>query len=269
MANGTGFQQSGRNSEAERRGKFVYGEDFSLDRFLSDESYRNSLQARANINLLPGTKRETDEELSRLLGLSTSEQQAKGAFEKIDLAPIFDPLKGDINQITGQQLQSSKANISRQAAGAQERATEGLAGTGLGRSGVAAQQFGEVEGRRQDLLAGAEQEIEARRLQALFKVSQAQAQAEYSEELQKRGWTLKQVDDALGFDRQLFAMQFGAELQAELEGDASSLFADLVDIGTGIMQIGAGAASMFGGNPAGAAGVAGGAVRIGGVRSHG
>jgi hypothetical protein len=159
---------------------------------------------------------------------------AGGGISDIDLGGIFDPLRGNINELSAQSLRNQKANIGRAAEGAQDRAAEGLAGTGLGRSGVAAQQFQGIATRQQELLASAEGQVEEQRLKAMFQIGFKEAQAEHELALGDLNYTRQQIADALGFDRLLFQMQFQAEIDMELAAaqNDGGWFDDLIGIAT-------------------------------------
>ena len=217
----------------------LFGSDKDFFQYLSDPNYANSLVpiGAENSRSLSGAAVQASDTLASFRGeasLLAKTLAAGSAFEKIDLDPIFDPLRSDINAQAAQSLTAQKAAIGRESAGAQTRATEGLAGTGLGRSGVAAQQFSNISTRTQDLRAKATDKVEAARLAALVKIGYAQSQAEYKEALLDRNYTLQQINDALAFDRLLFQMQFQAELDTELAAaqNDGSWFDDLIGIAT-------------------------------------
>jgi hypothetical protein len=223
-----------------------FGADKDFFRYLTDGAYATQVfEGRFRENPNADVAARIHGFVTGELRFFRRELESLQAFEPIDLDPIFDPLRGEVSNIAAQGLQARKSAIGRESAGAQTRAAEGLAGTGLGRSGVAAQQFSDISTRTQDLLAGAESEVETQRLQAMFQIGLKQAQTEYSEELAERNYTLEQINDALAFDRELFMMQFGAELQAELAADESSWFADLLGFAQGYIEFNAAVAGAF------------------------
>lgn len=140
-----------------------------------------------------------------------------GIFEKsggqIDVASLFSPLKSSVSELAAQARQSGMANISRQAAGAQRRATESLAGTGLGRSGAAAGGFAAIENQRTSAVDRLLERVQGYEMQAKLDIDRKIADLQMSEELRKRGMKADEIAQTLAFNRSLYSMQFGNLLQ--------------------------------------------------------
>lgn len=211
-------------SSTERHFYSIFGAQEDFGKYLSDPNYRRYIESLGK----PGWN-STSPELQTLLSAAS--------FKPIDVASIYEPLKGEIGEMAEASRMAQRQQIGAAARGAEEQATEALAGTGLGRSGVAAQQFGDIQQRKQDILARTEGEIEQQRLRAMFEVSLKQANTEYAEQLRAAGFSEQMVRDALNFDRMLYQMQFGAELQAELQEQGGGWFEDLVNIGSAAATI--------------------------------
>jgi hypothetical protein len=141
---------------------------------------------------------------------------------------VFDPLKSEINKLSEQGLQAQKQELSRAGRGAERVASEALAGTGLGRSGVAAQTFSDIGRQKVESLEKITSQAEQARQAALLDLEFKKAQLTYNDELAKRNFTLEQRQDALEFDRQMFMMQFQADMQRQAEEAAGGGFGDFL-----------------------------------------
>lgn len=237
--------------------------DFDYDAFMSDPKYSGNIYdtimaepsgRTSNV----GLKAKALDDLLRYF-----EQQQNGSgFEPMDLRGLFDPLREKIGQ-AGEEAKSRVASdINRSARGSTERATEALAGTGLGRSGVAAQTFTGIQEQRQDLMAKAQGQIDQAVMAQELETYRKEAELEYQEKLMERNWDLKQIEDALQFDRQLMLMAFQADAQYTEESWWDSWGSVLGTVaGIGLMFV-------PGGQVAGAGLVAGSNVSAGGGSSQ-
>lgn len=182
--------------------------------------------------------------------------KATGATGKIfpkigdeEIRALYDPLRGGVNELAGQARRQVAGDINRASAGATERATEGLAGTGLGRSGVAARQFSGIEEQRALQTSGALERVESARMQQQLQIDQAEQNFRIQQELSEQGFDIDSIRAEQAFNYQLMAMNFEAALQYD-PGSWLDNFGDIVDIGVGLTQIGL---AIFGGPPGAAA----------------
>lgn len=200
--------------------------DFDYQAYLNDAAYRQNIDDFAF-----STARESDK--SRQPARYAALQQLKEYFERntqggtyeqtggrIDVEGIFNPLKDQLAALTEQQIRLGRGEIAQGAERARKYATESLAGTGLGRSGVAAQTFQgiETEAARQGEKLG--QEARLREAQGKLAIDQQIAQLSYSEELRKRGIKEQDIREAAGFYRQLQGLQYQTMLQMAATDDS-------------------------------------------------
>lgn len=248
---GFGANEVFRKTYGMERGQAGVDQGFDISRYRQDPQYRQFVEKMAGQN--PVARKSLDDILNFY------EQRPGGyqAFQSTDLSKIFDPLRGEIGKISDESLQRAKGEISKSTAGAEERATEALAGTGLGRSGVAQEGFADIGKQRIQAIENVTAAAEQRRSEAMLNLEFQKAQLQYQEELSKRNFSHEQIQDALGFDRTLFQMQFGAALQESMQPDEPGFFESFLgSVLPTALNIGAG---FLVGGPAGAiaGGVAG------------
>ena len=207
-----------RKTYGMERGQAGIEGGFDISRYQSDPQYRRFIEQIAGQS--PISRKALDDVLDFY------EQRPGGyqSFKPTDLGAIFDPLRGEIGKISDQSLQRAKGEISKSTAGAEQRATEALAGTGLGRSGVAQAGFSDIGERRVQAIADVTAAAEERRSQALLNLEFQKAQLQYQEELAKRNFSQEQIRDAMSFDRALFTMQYQTALQESLQPDEPGFF---------------------------------------------
>jgi hypothetical protein len=110
---------------------------------------------------------------------------------------------------------SAKRDISQAYRGASERASESLAGTGLGRSGVAANVFQGIETSRAGAVERALGKIEEARVGAQADVSMKEAQFDLSQKLAEQGWDAENIQNAIAFMRQMRFEEYQYQLAEE------------------------------------------------------
>lgn len=200
--------------------------DFDYNAYLSDAAYRKNIDDFAF-----STARESDKarQPARFAALQQLREYFErgtqgGTFEQsggeVDVRGIFEPLKAELGRLTDMQIRLGRGEISQGAERARKTATESLAGTGLGRSGVAAQTFQgiETEASRQTEKLG--QEARLREAQGQFQIESQIRQLAYSEELRERGMNEQDIRDAAGFYRQLQGMQYQSMLEQAAQDDS-------------------------------------------------
>ena len=167
------------------------------------------------------------------------------AGKQIDFSPIFDKFGGTIDQTAAASLRvndltqaNALGQINRGATGAADRASEALAGTGLGRSGAAASKFQGIETTRQNLDASViaqtdvrAAQIEQGRVDAQRQLAFNRGKVEMSEMLHERGWLEEDRRIAEAYYNMLGAMQFEYNLNQEDDDwlDYVAAAADVVD----------------------------------------
>lgn len=142
-------------------------------------------------------------------GLGTTFDRAGGA---IDAASIFGPLKQQIDELTQENIRLGRAAVTRGAAQAKEFASESFAGTGLGRSGMAAGTFQRLGQETAGKLEETEMGALARGQAAKLAVDDRVAQLQFSEQLRERGMNEEDIRSATNFYRQMEYARFNMEL---------------------------------------------------------
>jgi hypothetical protein len=131
----------------------------------------------------------------------------------IDIDAIFAGLKGEIDALIDQQIQAGRADISLGSARAQDLARESFAGSGLGRSGLAAGTFSGIAQAREGKLEGLTQGLRAKGAAAQLAVSDKAAALEFAEQLRERGENEEDIRSALNFQRQMALRRFQSSLE--------------------------------------------------------
>lgn len=227
---------------------------FSYEAWLSDPNYRTRIYEQAGRSparspvlqeILDYFKKKTE---------GSTFEQSGGS---IDVAGIFNPLKDELSKLTEQQIRLGRADISQGAERARKYATEGLAGTGLGRSGVAAQTFQGIETKAADQQQQLSEGARLRETQGRMAIDQQIAQLSYQEELRKRSINEQDIQGATDFYRQLYALQYKSMLEQAAQDEGGSWW----DTWGPVFEIAAGVGLSFvpGGQAAGASLIAGGA----------
>lgn len=136
-----------------------------------------------------------------------------GAGGPIDVEAIFGPLKGQIDELTRQSTQAGRASITRGAQQAEEFASESLAGTGMGRSGIGAGTFQRIGQGVAEKIEASDAAVRQRGDEAKMKVDEQAATLQFAEGLRERGYNEEDIRSAINFRRQMAL----AELQSSLE----------------------------------------------------
>jgi hypothetical protein len=186
--------------------------DFDYQAYTSDPTYSQRIWSIATQG---GNQQQKQQALSEITDFWKNVQSPN--FQTIDPKPYFDPLRGDIDKLAGQSLQNAQGQISQNYTNAQNQASNALAGTGFGRSGVAVNAFQGLAERGANELSDAAQGIEEARAKAQLAISMKESEFALSEQLAGRSWDLSNIKDAVAFQRQLWGMQFESDLQQSEE----------------------------------------------------
>lgn len=184
--------------------------DFDYNQFQNDPKYSQYVWGRAN-----ELGQRGDQAVQDLLNFF--KEASNPSFKTIDPKPYFDPLRGQIDQLAATGTQNAQALINRSSQDAEGRLTEALAGTGLGRSGVAQTAFSDIQERRVGEMEDAASRIEERRQGQQLELLMKEQEFQISEQLSQRGWTLDQIQSALQFQRGLWSSQYESELRESEE----------------------------------------------------
>lgn len=201
--------------------------DFDYQAYLNDPRYSQTIWGTASQGGNQAAKQQALQDIVNFF-----KEQQNPAFKPIDPKPYFDPLRGDIDKYAGQSLTNQYAAINQSSAGAEDRLTEALAGTGLGRSGVAQNALTGIAQHRSEAMEAAARGVEDARARAQLAISMKEAEFSISEQLAGRGWNLSQIQDATNFQRDLWRMQFESDLR-ESEEDWSSTWGPVIGAAIG------------------------------------
>lgn len=204
--------------------------DFDYQAYLNDPKYSETIWGTATRGDNSGAKQQALQEL-----INFFKESQNPSFQTIDPKPYFDPLRGDIDKYAGQSLTNQYAAINQASQGAEGRATEALAGTGLGRSGVAVNTFQGIAERRADSMEAAARGVEDARARAQLAISMKEAEFAISEQLGQRGWNLQNIQDAVSFQRDLWRMQFQSDIQ-QSEEDWSDTWGPVIGAALGTVS---------------------------------
>ncbi len=177
--------------------------------------------------------------LKRMNEFFGNRQAFGGQFPKIDDATIsglFDPLRQGVDASADALRTQTTGDINRAAAGATERSTEALAGTGLGRSGVAATNLSGIESQRATQTAGAMAQIESARQQQIAQIQGQEVNFRIQQELSEQGFDVDSIRSVQAFNQQLMLMNFEARLNFD-PGSWLDTFGEIVDIGVGVTAL--------------------------------
>lgn len=191
---------------------------FNYRAYLTDPSYARKVHNAVGGD--PGRQRALDEIL-RTSGRLLEGTEFDKAGGTIDVEALYAPLRERLGQLTEQQLRAGSAEISRGAAGATEQAQEALAGTGLGRSGVAAQSFSNIASEAAQRQEGFRERVRERGAAAQIEVDRQVAQLKYQEAFTKRGANLEDSRRAAEQQYYLDQLQFTTLLDIATQEDSS------------------------------------------------
>lgn len=218
---------------AEFRGAFGsnFG-DFNWAEYLANPQ-ATDYQASTVRNSDPQSLANQQRRSQALANIKNFFSQVQEAPQQIDPTPYFDKARSEIGDLYDQQRIQATGDINRAFRGGENRATEALAGTGFGRSGVAVNEFQNLEGQRTSAEASALSSVETARLATEQKLAFDQMQFSLNQELLDQGWEKQMIDDALNFQRQMQLANFQAALQYEPSSWLET-FGSLAEIGANI-----------------------------------
>jgi len=192
--------------------------DFDYNAYLNDPRYSQTIWGTASQGGNQAQKQQALTALTNFFsGVGPGAVGGDKGFTPIDPKPFFDPLRGDIDKYAGQSLMNQNAQINQARTNATNQATEAFAGTGLGRSGVAAQTFQGIAERGASEMEEASRGIEQARTAAQLALSMKEAEFSISEQLSGRQWNQEQIMSAIGFQRSLWGMQFQSDIRESEE----------------------------------------------------
>ena len=212
--------------------------NFDYSRYLNDPGYAAEIQH--NISSNPrgdidnrASKAQAFQEMLDFFGKQSG--AAGSVFPKItdeQITGYFDPLRSQTNELAGQQRQQVSGDINRASAGATQGATEALAGTGLGRSGVAANTFQGIETNKANATAGALDKVETARVQQQLAITAQEQSFKMDQDLRKQGFEVQDIQSMKNFWQQISMMNF--ESAAAFEPSSwLDTFGGIVDLAVG------------------------------------
>lgn len=157
-------------------------------------------------------------------------------FNRIDIGGLIDPLRAESNQLADTALQTGRARISQAFEGGTERATEALAGTGLGRSGVGVETILGSELRRSAAQTAFENDVEMERANRQYQLAVEEMKLKLSEDLAQRGYEQGFIEDAQKFQEALLLQSFQNAANYD-PGSWLDTVGSVVDIGVDLASI--------------------------------
>lgn len=197
--------------------------EFDYQKFLTDPAYAGNIYGVLNSGSVEGrpAKAAALNELLAYFKAKTEPSQFEESGGTIDVEAIYAPLRERISELSAQQLQAGRADISRGAARATDVAQEALAGTGLGRSGVAAQSISGIASEAAQRQEAFGERVRGREMAAQLALEKQIRTLQYQEEFTERGANLEEARRAAEQQYYLDSLQFQALIQVAAEGDTS------------------------------------------------
>jgi hypothetical protein len=226
---------------------------FSYEAWLNDPEYAQRIQNQLGHGVNATDKQQAYQALQDFWQKQTQgssvEQSIEDAGGPLDVQALFGPVKAGIGEYADQARQQGSADINRLSAGAERRAQEGLAGTGLGRSGAAAGGFAAIGNERTGAIERLLGQVNDYEMRAKSAVDQKVAELQHQDYWRKLGMTAEEIRSATQFQRSLYTMEFQSLLQADAEAQK-----DWWDSWGGVLTSSLGAIGGFAvGGPQGAA----------------
>jgi hypothetical protein len=164
-----------------------------------------------------------------------------------EIEAVYGPLRAELARLIEQQVQYGRAEINRGTSRIQDKVREGLAGSGVGTSGVAAHAYSDAAGYREGKIEDFTNRTRMAGAQADFGLQSSQADKEYQQLLIDQDWTREDAVAATNYRRQLRYMREGAMLQAAANEPS------FLEEWAPLFQMAGTAAGLYFGGPAGAA----------------
>lgn len=215
--------------------------DFDFNAYMTNEAYRNNINSTAGqFDGGVGGAKQMAERMSVLQEMNQFFQGNPGqAFQEIDPSEAMDALREQVGGLADQQRTNAQRDVNYAYDGAEDRASEALAGTGLGRSGAAAQGFERIAAQRAAAEAGALGGIEANRLAAMENIAFQEANFKLDQKLRGQGWDLEMAQATVNLQHQMQMLE--RQYQLEDEYNPSSWF----DTFGGFLDLALGAADTY------------------------
>ena len=199
---------------------------FSWEAYTSDADYARRINEQIGMDAsrAPGRQSALDA-IRNYFTLNTEPTPFDLGGGKIDVEKLYGPLRDQVGKLAEGQIKSGTETITREAERARRMATEGLAGTGLGRSGVAAGTFQGLESERAGRVSDLTNQVRQRESETQFAISQQIADLKMKEELRQRGADEAFINSALDARRAMDMMSYQTMLDIAKD-DASSSWWD-------------------------------------------
>jgi hypothetical protein len=192
-------------------------EDFDINRYLNDPSYSQLIQTQLERD--PSRQDSKNQALQSILNFYQTLNSSPD-LSNINVQGIFRPLQEKIPQLAEQSRREGLTDVSQQFEGAEKRATEALAGTGLGRSGAGVGVQLGVQRERSRAVERLLNNIRTEQVRSELAVTQKISELEFQKQMVEAGMEFDFIQSALQHQRTLEQITHQGLVQAALQPES-------------------------------------------------